>query len=158
MESKRFSPISKLLALVGPGLFLIGYNIGTGSVTAMAKAGSKYGMGLTWTVVISCIFTYIGIFLFTRYTLVTGDTILHGIKKRFPFGKQVSLFIMASVIIAEFAGVAGLTAIIVDMLREGAKFAFGIEGTAVKVVMTIFVGLTLFIILWGAHTPSWKNF
>ena len=149
METKRISPLSKLLALIGPGLFLIGYNIGTGSVTTMAKAGSKYGMGLTWTVVISCIFTFIGIFVFTRYTLVTGDTILFGIKKRFPLGKQFALFIMAAVIIAEFSGVAGLTAIIVDMLQEGVKFSFGVSGVIVKLATTFFVILTLFIILWS---------
>jgi len=32
--------IALLLSSVGPGLFLIGYNIGTGSVTTMASAGS----------------------------------------------------------------------------------------------------------------------
>jgi Mn2+/Fe2+ NRAMP family transporter len=148
MKTPRQSPITKLLALIGPGLFLIGYNIGTGSVTAMAKAGSKYGMGLTWTVVISCIFTFVGLIFFTRYTLVSGDTILYGIKRRFPYGKQISLFIMGSVILAEFSGITGLTAIIVDMLREGVKFAFGWEGNSVKILMTALVASTLFVILW----------
>ena len=47
------------LSLVGPGLFLIGYNIGTGSITTMAKAGADYGMTLFWALILSCIFTYI---------------------------------------------------------------------------------------------------
>ena len=55
MEKKSLKPFSKLLALLGPGLFLIGYNIGTGSVTTMASAGSRWGMSLTWTVVLSCL-------------------------------------------------------------------------------------------------------
>ena len=33
-----------IFASVGPGIFCIGYTIGTGSVTSMAKAGSQYGM------------------------------------------------------------------------------------------------------------------
>ena len=148
MNKKAMNAVSRILALVGPGLFLIGYNIGTGSVTAMAKAGSKYGMGLTWTVIVSCIFTYIGILLFTRYTLVTGDTVLYGIKRRFRFGRQISLFIMAAVILAEFSGITGLTAIIVDMLMEGAKFTFGWDGQAGKIFMTAAVVLFLFVILW----------
>lgn len=40
--------IGLLLLSVGPGLFLIGYNIGTGSVTTMAKTGANYGMELFW--------------------------------------------------------------------------------------------------------------
>jgi Mn2+/Fe2+ NRAMP family transporter len=37
--------ISFVLAF-GPGIFAIGYTIGTGSVTSMIVAGSKYGMQL----------------------------------------------------------------------------------------------------------------
>lgn len=29
---------------MGPGIFAIGYTIGTGSVTSMAKAGADYGL------------------------------------------------------------------------------------------------------------------
>jgi len=47
------------LALFLPGIFLLGFNIGTGSVTTMAKAGATYGMSLLWTVLISCAATYI---------------------------------------------------------------------------------------------------
>ena len=39
--TKKFS---QYLALFLPGIFLLGFNIGTGSVTAMAKAGATYGM------------------------------------------------------------------------------------------------------------------
>ena len=35
--------LSKALALFLPGIFLLGFNIGTGSVTSMAKAGATYG-------------------------------------------------------------------------------------------------------------------
>ena len=38
--------IAKGIALFLPGIFLLGFNIGTGSVTAMAKAGAEYGMTL----------------------------------------------------------------------------------------------------------------
>ncbi len=43
------SKFSKALALFLPGIFLLGFNIGTGSVTSMAKAGATYGMSLLWT-------------------------------------------------------------------------------------------------------------
>jgi Mn2+/Fe2+ NRAMP family transporter len=38
------------LRSIMPGIFLIGYNIGTGSLTAMSKAGANYGMDLLWAV------------------------------------------------------------------------------------------------------------
>ena len=43
---KMMRTIKQLLAVLGPGIFAIGYTIGTGSVTSMAKAGSQYGLQL----------------------------------------------------------------------------------------------------------------
>ena len=34
--------IKAILSVLGPGIFAIGYTIGTGSVTSMAKAGADY--------------------------------------------------------------------------------------------------------------------
>ncbi|MDP5170044.1 MAG: hypothetical protein NWR72_07350, partial [Bacteroidia bacterium] len=66
--------LQKGIALILPGIFLLGFNIGTGSVTAMAKAGATYGMSLLWTIVASCLATYCMINLYSRYTMVTGET------------------------------------------------------------------------------------
>ena len=56
---KLFKKIGLILASVGPGLFLVGYNIGTGSVTSMASAGADYGMSLSWAVLISVSYTHL---------------------------------------------------------------------------------------------------
>ena len=69
------------LSAVGPGLFLIGYNIGTGSVTTMAKTGAEHGMTLFWALVLSCIFTYVLMVAYGKVTLVSGRTALFNIKK-----------------------------------------------------------------------------
>ena len=63
------------LSAVGPGLFLIGYNIGTGSVTTMAKTGAEHGMHLFWALVLSCIFTFIlmGLSFLVVFFLVEPD-------------------------------------------------------------------------------------
>ncbi|HQH52018.1 MAG TPA: Nramp family divalent metal transporter [Candidatus Hydrogenedentes bacterium] len=148
MQNEKRRPLGKVLEVLGPGLFLIGYNIGTGSVTTMASAGSRWGMSLTWTVVLSCVFTYVGILTFGRYTLVTGDTILYAIKRRLPFGKGISLFLLAAVTMAEFAGITGLMAIIVDLVLEWIRFATGYYNGAIKFLVTgIGTGL-LFWVLW----------
>ena len=64
--------LPRKLALFLPGIFLLGFNIGTGSVTAMAKAGADFGMALLWTIVASCLCTFFMINQYGRYTLVTG--------------------------------------------------------------------------------------
>ena len=64
-----------------PGIFLFGFTVGTGSVTAMAKAGADYGMSLLWTIFISCAITYFLIHLFGKFTLITGQTALQSFRK-----------------------------------------------------------------------------
>ncbi len=70
------SKLKKIIASILPGIFLIGYNVGTGSVTSMSKAGANFGLDLLWTIFISCLITYYLISLFSRYTMVTGETII----------------------------------------------------------------------------------
>lgn len=148
MTGMKRNFFSRLLAIIGPGLFLVGYNIGTGSVTTMASAGSRWGLSLTWTVVLACFFTLICIWAFSKYTLVTGDTILYAIKTRFPFGKQISSFILFSIILAEFAGVTGLTAIIVDLVREWISPLTSSDNERIKIIITIILVTGLFFVLW----------
>ena len=44
VDTTMRSKFSKYLALFLPGIFLLGFNISTDSVTSMAKAGATYGM------------------------------------------------------------------------------------------------------------------
>ena len=91
--------IALFWATIAPGIFLVGYNIGTGSITTMASAGASYGMTLTWALALSCLFTYILIIAFSRYTIVTGKTSLFGFKNN--FGRGVTIFILLSLLISE---------------------------------------------------------
>ena len=47
----------KFLLSFGPGIFAIGYTIGTGSVTSMIVAGNDFGMDLLWVLLVSCLFS-----------------------------------------------------------------------------------------------------
>ncbi len=94
-RSQLSSAFGKLLAFLGPGLFLIAYNVGTGTVTTMASAGSRWGVSLGWTVLLSCLFTYVGVVLATKYTLVTGETLLFAIRRHLPWGRAIALGIDA---------------------------------------------------------------
>jgi len=101
MASGNPSALKQKLALFLPGIFLLGFNIGTGSVTTMAKAGASYGMALLWTVLISCAATYVMITAYGRFTLVTGETALQAFRKH--IHPAVGIFF----IVALTVGVAG---------------------------------------------------
>lgn len=73
--------VKQILATLMPGLFLIGYNIGTGSLTAMSKAGANYGCDLLWAVLLSCLITWYLINFFSRFTMATGMTAMEAYRK-----------------------------------------------------------------------------
>lgn len=119
MSSNLMNKIVRFASSLAPGIFIIGYIIGTGSVTTMAAAGAKYGMSLTWTLALSCLFTYIMIIALTKYTIVTGNTILYGFKES--FGKSVTLFIIAALLTTNITSIIGVMAIITDVVREWSR-------------------------------------
>ena len=82
--TEKKSLLKKIILLIlgfGPGIFAIGYTIGTGSVTSMIVAGSKFGMQLLWVLLLSCLFSGLLMFVYGNYALITGETALYGFKK-----------------------------------------------------------------------------
>jgi manganese transport protein len=75
------SKTRKLFASIMPGIFLIGYNIGTGSLTAMSKAGANFGTDMLWAVGLSCLITWYLINFFSRFTMATGMTAMEGYRR-----------------------------------------------------------------------------
>lgn len=142
--------IAIALSAVGPGLFLIGYNIGTGSVTTMAKSGAEYGMTLFWALVLSCVFTYILMVAYGQVTLVTGKTALYTIKTQFRFGKILSIYILIALIIGELLALMGVMGIVADLLQEGTRLLFGGSGFSTFWI-TAFLVVGLYLLLWYGH-------
>ena len=70
------SKLKKVYESIAPGLFVVGYIIGTGSVTSMIIAGARYGMSLTWALLLSCGFSWVMLISIDRLTIVTGNTII----------------------------------------------------------------------------------
>ena len=147
MQNKTVRKIVVGLSAVGPGLFLIGYNIGTGSVTTMAKAGAEYGMTLFWALVLSCVFTYILMVAYGRVTLVTGRTVLFNIKTKFRVGKIVAVYILTALIIGELLALMGVMGIVADLLQEASRLAFGGEGFSTFWITFVLV-IGLYLLLW----------
>ena len=92
--------LKKALAVIlgfGPGIFAIGYTIGTGSVTSMIVAGSTYGMQLLWVLLLSCLFSGLLMFVYGNYALLTGETALYSFKKHIKGGKLIAILIIIGI-------------------------------------------------------------
>jgi Mn2+/Fe2+ NRAMP family transporter len=139
------------LSAVGPGLFLIGYNIGTGSVTTMAKTGAEFGMGLFWAVVLSCIFTYVLMVAYGKVTLVTGRTALFNFKQEFKWGWILSLYIILVLIIGELLALMGVMGIVADLVQEGVRLAFGGAIIQRGWIILFFVAVLTFFLWFGRY-------
>lgn len=138
--------LKRLLASILPGLFLIGFNIGTGSVTAMAKAGADHGMSLLWTILLSCIATYFLMVLYGKYTAVTGETALQAFRKH--IHPAVGLFFIVALTINVSGGIMGVNGVITEVLYE---WSLGwTEGGISAIVWTgMIVGLVYLLFLTG---------
>lgn len=145
------------MAAVGPGLFLIGYNIGTGSVTTMAKVGAEHGMTLTWALVLSCIFTYVLMVAYGQTTLVTGKTALATIKSSFQYGKVLAIYILIALIIGELLALMGIFGIVADLIQEGSRLLLGGSGFSTMAITAVLV-VGLYLLLWHGKYQSFEKF
>ena len=99
----------RIMHFLGPGIFMIGYNIGTGSVTTMSVAGADYGMSLLWTLILACSFTGIMITAYGRFTAVTGKTGLQAMWEYVHPG--IAVFILVAMCLSCLAAVIGVMGI-----------------------------------------------
>lgn len=100
--NRMMQKIKHLLSILGPGIFAIGYTIGTGSVTSMAKAGSQYGLQLVWVLALSCLFSGILMEAYGRLEVVTGETALYAIKRHLRWGKPLAVLIFIGVVMGQY--------------------------------------------------------
>ena len=104
--------LKSLVYAIGPGIFCIGYTVGTGSVTSMAKAGSAYGSQLLWVLAVSCIFSWALMEAYGRYAVVTGRTAINSFKTECKYGKLMGILVIFGVgtwQMNSLYGIGGLT-------------------------------------------------
>jgi len=151
--------LKKIIAIVlgfGPGIFAIGYTIGTGSVTSMVKAGSAYGMELTWVLLLSCLFSGILMFVYGNYTLITEETALFSFKKYIRGGKTLAILIVIGISFGQWGSLMGILTISSNMVYE--IFALNFEGLkayefeAVLAIAILIVGIFYALMLVGKYS------
>lgn len=143
-----WSRIKHGAAAFAPGIFIIGYVIGTGSVTTMSVAGASYGMTLLWTLALASLFTHLMIVGISRVTILSGETLLRLFRKH--FGVPVTALMIVSLAATQITSIIGVMAIVVEVLRAWAAAALGLAVN--PVAAAAFLTLALVSLYWvGRH-------
>jgi len=122
----------------GPGIFAIGYTIGTGSVTSMIVAGNDFGMDLLWVLFFSCLFSGVLIYVSGSYYLLTKETALYAVKKHLPLGKFIAIAIILTVGIGQWNSLIGILGITSNVIFEILSLNFpGLQNQKYFVVLGI---------------------
>jgi manganese transport protein len=145
-----YKKIGLFLTSIAPGLFLIGYNIGTGSITTMASSGAAYGLTMIWPLLLSCIFTYFLIMLFGRYTSITGLTILTSFRKY--FGMGITVFVLISLLISEWVSCMGVMGVVTQVVQEWSRPLTKSGNGFSPIITALIFGALLYYLFWnGQH-------
>ncbi|MFK5974714.1 MAG: Nramp family divalent metal transporter [Flavobacteriaceae bacterium] len=142
--------IWKLMIALGPGIFCLGYTIGTGSVTSMIKAGSQYGMQLLWVLILSAIFAGVLMEAYGRYALVTGETAISGFKKNLWKGKTWAILVIVGVVAGQWAALSGIIGLVSNAIYEVAHLfipSITSNNYWTILVIAIFLLLLMYILL-----------
>ncbi|AEG93274.1 Nramp family divalent metal transporter [Ramlibacter tataouinensis] len=127
--------------LVGPGLVVAATGVGAADMVATLLAGSRYGYGLLWAVVLGVILKIILVEGAGRYTLATGKTIFEGWRS---LGRWTSWYFGPYIMVWGF--VYGATAMSSSALPLAALF----PGVDLK-VWSVLMGLAGFVMVWFGH-------
>ena len=128
----------RALAAVGPGIFAIGYTIGTGSVTSMAKAGADYGLGLLWVLALSCLFSGVLMSAYGRFAAVTGETAIHGIVRFMPCGKAVAALVFVGVVMGQYTCLGGIMILTSGAIKEAFGLPCGVFPIACAIMVVMY--------------------
>ncbi len=155
-DKSILSKIYQLLLGIGPGIFAIGYTIGTGSVTSMIVAGSSYGMQLLWVLMLSCIFSWVMMEAYGRYALVTGETALYAFRKHLKFGNIIAILIIVGISFGQWNSLIGILGISANAIFESLALFFpalkGHEYVAVLTIAIIVISLMYWILWRGSYS------
>lgn len=136
---------------IGPGIFCIGYTVGTGSVTSMAKAGSQFGMQLLWVLFLSCLFAWVMMEAYGRYAIVTGQTSIYSFKTKIKGGKTLAIIVVTGIVIAQWNSLTGILGLSASALYEVAVlFVPSLPSESYWAVLGIAIVLivTMYALLW----------
>lgn len=145
----------RCLSVIGPGIFAIGYTIGTGSVTSMAMTGAEYGLRLAWALLLSCVFSGVLMEAYGRFACVTGETSLHGIRRYVPGGTVWAALVFIGVVVGQYTCMGGILTLSSGAICEMMSMFFpGIDPGSRWLVVTVaavIMGAMFLLMLIGRY-------
>ncbi|HLF35971.1 MAG TPA: Nramp family divalent metal transporter [Cyclobacteriaceae bacterium] len=155
-KSGIFTKAWHILLAVGPGIFAVGYTIGTGSVTSMAKAGADYGMKLLWVLTLSVIFSWLLMEAYGRYAVITGESSIYAIRNRLKYGKVWAILIIVGVVAAQWSSLIGIMGLSSKMIYEVIRiFIPGLNESdywMVLVIAIVLIAILYALLLVGEYS------
>ncbi|PNW27630.1 hypothetical protein BKP44_12230 [Formosa algae] len=133
----------------GPAFFIIGYVVGTGSVTSMVVSGANYGLSLSWALLLSCFFTYFLLVSISKLTIVSGETLMFNFKKS--FGKPVTIFIIVALLVSIVSSVIGVMGVVAEVTMEWISVKTSISFLNAPMVSVFFICLLIGLFWTGKH-------
>jgi Mn2+/Fe2+ NRAMP family transporter len=143
-----FEKIWLAMLSIGPGLFCIGYTIGTGSVTSMAKAGSQFGMQLVWVLMLSCVFSWVLMEAYGRFAVVTGMTSIYSFRTKIRGGKVIAILIVGGIIIAQWNSLSGILGLSANAIYETVSLFFP-DSSAQSYWWILGIAITIILIMYA---------
>jgi len=147
---RSFQKFKQFIASIIPGLFIVGYVIGTGSVTSMVVSGARYGMSFTWALFLSCLFTFILLVAISRLTIITGKTIMFNIKNHISW--FAAIFIIAGLMVTVISSIMGVMAVVAEVIQEWSKLlTTDNDGFSMMWISIVFLSFLLLLFWTGRH-------
>jgi len=150
-KPKPTHKFARAIMALGPAFMAIGYTIGTGSVTSMIVAGNNYGMKLLWVLLLSCTFSWVLMEAYGRFTLVTGQTALYGIKNNLKGGHVIAILIIVGVTIGQWNSLIGILGISANVMFEALTLFFpALQSNEYSIVILIAIVILsiMYVVLW----------
>ena len=147
---KQIEKVKRFISSIVPGLFIVGYVVGTGSVTSMVVSGARYGMSFTWALFLSCFFTLILLIAISRLTIITGNTIMYNIKKH--IGWFAAVFIIIGLMVTVVSSIMGVMAVVAEVIQEWTRLlSANNKGVSTLTISIIFLSFLLLLYWTGRH-------
>lgn len=152
MESNSTSFLKKFkrgLKNFGPAFFIIGYVVGTGSVTSMVISGANYGLSLSWALLLSCFFTYFLLVAISKLTIVSGNTLMYNFK--IAFGRPLTVFIITALLVSIVSSCIGVMGVVAEVTMEWITVNTSISFLNGPVIASLFIVLLIGLFWTGKH-------
>jgi len=141
--------VKKGLNNFGPAFFIIGYVVGTGSVTSMVISGANYGLSLSWALLLSCFFTYFLLVAISKLTIVTGETLMFNFKKA--FGKPVTIFIITALLVSIVSSCIGVMGVVAEVAMKWISVKTSISFLNGPIIAALLILILIGLFWSGKH-------